>query len=103
MRNTWSGSVRPIAFPSMVSIPNWLSTWPAPIHIAKTSLAASTCRSMGSKRRDLLVIETALREGAAVVVVLAGGYAINLQDTITIHSNTAKAAKEALDAVGWKN
>jgi len=57
----------------------------------------------GLKRRDLLVIETALREGAAVAIVLAGGYAINVQDTITIHSNTAKAAKEALEAVGWKN
>ena len=57
----------------------------------------------GLMRRDLLVIETALREGAAVVVVLAGGYAINLQDTITIHSNTAKAAKQALDTIGWKN
>jgi acetoin utilization deacetylase AcuC-like enzyme len=56
----------------------------------------------GLKRRDRLVIETALREGAAVVVVLAGGYAINLEDTITIHANTAKAAKEALQAVGWK-
>lgn len=56
----------------------------------------------GLKRRDALVIETALREGAAVVVVLAGGYAINVYDTVTIHSNTAKAAKEALEAVGWK-
>jgi len=57
----------------------------------------------GLKRRDLLVIEAALREKAAVVVVLAGGYAINLQDTITIHCNTAKAAKEALEKAGWKN
>lgn len=57
----------------------------------------------GLKRRDTLVIETALREGAAVAIVLAGGYAINVQDTITIHSNTAKAAKEALDVVGWRN
>ncbi len=57
----------------------------------------------GLKRRDALVIETALREGAAVAIVLAGGYAINVQDTITIHSNTAKAAKEALEGVGWKN
>jgi acetoin utilization deacetylase AcuC-like enzyme len=56
----------------------------------------------GLKRRDRLVIETALRESAAVVVVLAGGYAINLEDTITIHANTAKAAKEALQAVSWK-
>jgi acetoin utilization deacetylase AcuC-like enzyme len=56
----------------------------------------------GLKRRDRLVIETALREGAAVTVVLAGGYAINIPDTITIHSNTAKIAKEALETVGWK-
>jgi acetoin utilization deacetylase AcuC-like enzyme len=55
----------------------------------------------GLMQRDRLVIETALREGTAVVIVLAGGYAINLQDTVTIHSNTAKVAKEALDAVGW--
>jgi acetoin utilization deacetylase AcuC-like enzyme len=55
----------------------------------------------GLMQRDRLVIETALREGTAIVIVLAGGYAINLQDTVTIHSNTAKVAKEALDAVGW--
>ena len=57
----------------------------------------------GLKRRDTLVIETALREGAAVAIVLAGGYAVKLDDTITIHSNTAKAAREALDKIGWKN
>jgi len=56
----------------------------------------------GLKRRDALVIDAALREGTAVAIVLAGGYAISIQDTITIHSNTAKAAKEALDAAGWK-
>ncbi len=55
----------------------------------------------GLMRRDRLVMETALREGTAVAIVLAGGYAVNLEDTVTIHSNTAKVAKEALDAVGW--
>lgn len=55
----------------------------------------------GLKRRDRLVIETALREGAAVAIVLAGGYAVHVEDTVTIHANTAKAAKEALDSVGW--
>ena len=55
----------------------------------------------GLMRRDRLVVETALREGTAVAIVLAGGYAINVEDTVTIHSNTAKVAKEALDAVGW--
>jgi acetoin utilization deacetylase AcuC-like enzyme len=56
----------------------------------------------GLKRRDRLVIETALGEGVPVAIVLAGGYAANVQDTVTIHSNTARIAKEALDAVGWQ-
>jgi acetoin utilization deacetylase AcuC-like enzyme len=56
----------------------------------------------GLKRRDRLVIETALRESTAVAIVLAGGYASNVEDTVTIHGNTAKVAKEALEAVGWK-
>ncbi|HXI42585.1 MAG TPA: histone deacetylase [Bryobacteraceae bacterium] len=55
----------------------------------------------GLQRRDRLVIETALREGAAVAIVLAGGYAVRVEDTVTIHANTAKVAKEALEAVGW--
>jgi acetoin utilization deacetylase AcuC-like enzyme len=56
----------------------------------------------GLKRRDRLVIETALREGTAVAIVLAGGYAVHLEDTVTIHTNTAKVAKEALEAAGWR-
>ena len=56
----------------------------------------------GLKLRDRLVIETALHEKAAVAIVLAGGYAANVEDTVTIHSNTAKMAKESLEWVGWK-
>ena|SRR5436190_16538170 len=56
----------------------------------------------GLKRRDRLVIETALCEGTAVAIVLAGGYAVHLEDTVTIHTNTAKVAKEALEGAGWK-
>ena len=55
----------------------------------------------GLMRRDRLVIETALREGTAVAIVLAGGYAVHVEDTVTIHTNTAKVAKEALAAAGW--
>jgi hypothetical protein len=36
-----------------------------------------------------------------VAITLAGGYAIDLDDTITIHANTAKAIKEVLASVGW--
>jgi acetoin utilization deacetylase AcuC-like enzyme len=56
----------------------------------------------GLQRRDRLVIEAALREGTAVAIVLAGGYAVEVRDTVTIHSNTAKVAKECLLAAGWK-
>lgn len=50
----------------------------------------------GLKRRDQLVFETALTHSVPVAVVLAGGYARNTDDTVTIHCNTAKAAREAL-------
>ena len=50
----------------------------------------------GLKQRDRLVFETALAQNVPVAVVLAGGYARHTGDTVTIHCNTAKAAKEAL-------
>jgi acetoin utilization deacetylase AcuC-like enzyme len=50
----------------------------------------------GLKQRDRVVFETALVQHVPVVVTLAGGYARNTEDTVTIHCNTAKAAKEAL-------
>jgi acetoin utilization deacetylase AcuC-like enzyme len=50
----------------------------------------------GLKQRDRLVFETALSQNVPVAVVLAGGYARNVSDTVTIHCNTANAAKEAL-------
>ena len=50
----------------------------------------------GLKRRDQLVFETALAQSVPVAVVLAGGYARDTDDTVTIHCNTAKAACEAL-------
>ena len=50
----------------------------------------------GLKRRDRLVFDLAREHGVPVVVTLAGGYAINVEDTVTIHSNTAKAAAEVL-------
>jgi acetoin utilization deacetylase AcuC-like enzyme len=56
----------------------------------------------GLRERDRLVIETALAAGVPVAIVLAGGYAVNTNDTVRIHANTAKAAREALERVGWK-
>ena len=50
----------------------------------------------GLKRRDRLVFETALAQAVPVAVVLADGYADDTDDTVSIHGNTAKAAREAL-------
>jgi acetoin utilization deacetylase AcuC-like enzyme len=51
----------------------------------------------GLKERDRLVMWTALHANIPVAVVLAGGYAVNVQDTVTIQSNTAHVAKEVLE------
>jgi acetoin utilization deacetylase AcuC-like enzyme len=53
----------------------------------------------GLKERDALVFGIAKAEGIPVMVTLAGGYALKLEDTITIHCNTVAAAKELF---GWK-
>jgi len=50
----------------------------------------------GLKQRDRVVFETGLASGVPTAVVLAGGYARNTDDTVAIHCNTAKAAREAL-------
>jgi acetoin utilization deacetylase AcuC-like enzyme len=55
----------------------------------------------GLKARDRLVVATALMHKVPVAITLAGGYAVDLDDTITIHANTAKAVKEVLASVGW--
>ena len=53
----------------------------------------------GLMERDHLVIWTALTHDVPVAIVLAGGYAQNVEDTITIHANTAAVAKEVLTKV----
>jgi acetoin utilization deacetylase AcuC-like enzyme len=56
----------------------------------------------GLRERDRLVIWTALHTHIPVAIVLAGGYAVNVQDTVTIHANTARVAKEVLEKTGWQ-
>jgi len=55
----------------------------------------------GLRERDRMVIWGALHSHIPVVIVLAGGYAVNVQDTVTIHANTAQVAKEVLEKTGW--
>jgi acetoin utilization deacetylase AcuC-like enzyme len=48
----------------------------------------------GLKKRDELVFRVARARGIPVMVTYAGGYARNVEDTVTIHCNTVIAAKE---------
>jgi len=48
----------------------------------------------GLKKRDDLVFRVARARNIPVMVTYAGGYAQNVEDTVTIHSNTVIAAKE---------
>lgn len=48
----------------------------------------------GLKRRDEFIFRLAKTRGIPVMVTLAGGYAQDINDTITIHANTVAAAKE---------
>ncbi len=48
----------------------------------------------GLKERDRMVIKTALENKNPVLILLAGGYAVKTKDTVEIHVNTAKIAKE---------
>jgi acetoin utilization deacetylase AcuC-like enzyme len=54
----------------------------------------------GLKARDALVFRIAKAERIPVMVTLAGGYALNVEDTITIHCNTVLAAKEVFGEKG---
>lgn len=48
----------------------------------------------GLKKRDQLVFRVARARNLPVMVTYAGGYAQNVEDTVTIHSNTVISAKE---------
>ena len=48
----------------------------------------------GLRERDLLVLGEARRRRIPVAVVLAGGYAVDTEDTVTAHLNTIKAAQK---------
>src|ERR1700685_2902483 len=54
----------------------------------------------GLKKRDELVFRVARARDIPVMVSYAGGYARDVEDTVTIHSNTVVAAKEIFAAAG---
>jgi acetoin utilization deacetylase AcuC-like enzyme len=52
----------------------------------------------GLKKRDELVFRVACTRGIPIMVTFAGGYARNVEDTVTIHANTIVSAKEVFQA-----
>lgn len=50
----------------------------------------------GLKKRDELVFRVAKARGIPIMVTYAGGYARNVEDTVTIHCNTVIAAAEVI-------
>ena len=50
----------------------------------------------GLMDRDRFLIGTAVTGKIPIASVLAGGYALNVEDTLTIHANTAAVAKSVL-------
>lgn len=50
----------------------------------------------GLLRRDRLVLSAARERRVPVCITLAGGYAVNVEDTVTIHANTVRATRELL-------
>ena len=50
----------------------------------------------GLRRRDRLVIDTVRRAGVPLAVVLAGGYARRVEDTVAIHVATIDEARRAV-------
>ena len=52
----------------------------------------------GLVQRDRMVLESARRRKIPAHVTLAGGYAAQVEDTVTIHANTVKTAREVFKA-----
>ncbi len=61
----------------------------------KDQLGSLQITKEGLRKRDELVIRSAAERGIPVVVMLAGGYAPDVNDTVEIHCNTAQVALEA--------
>jgi acetoin utilization deacetylase AcuC-like enzyme len=59
----------------------------------KDQLGGLGLTKSGLKERDKIVIENARRLGIGVAVVMAGGYALEIKDTVDIHLNTVRIAQ----------
>jgi acetoin utilization deacetylase AcuC-like enzyme len=61
---------------------------------AEDQLGGLALTMEGLGERDRMVLTRCARAGVGVAVVLAGGYARNVDDTVTIHRHTVEVARE---------
>jgi acetoin utilization deacetylase AcuC-like enzyme len=60
----------------------------------KDQLGGLRLTKEGLRQRDLIVLTEARRLRIPVAVVLAGGYAVEMGDTVAVHLNTIRIAKK---------
>ncbi len=56
----------------------------------------------GLRRRDELIFQSLGDAGVPVAVTLAGGYAVNFDDTVEIHCETVRAARQQVEGRGTR-
>ncbi len=61
------------------------------------TLGRMAVTKIGLSQRDQIVFELCSRDGLPVAVVMAGGYARNIDDTVDIQFNTVRCAAELFD------
>jgi acetoin utilization deacetylase AcuC-like enzyme len=65
----------------------------------KDQLGGLRVTKEGLRERDRIVVEEARRLRIPVAIVLAGGYAANVEDTVAIHINTIKVAERSAKVI----
>jgi len=69
----------------------------------KDQLGGLKITKEGLRERDLIIIKEARRLGIPVVILLAGGYAFEIKDTVSIHLNTIKVAQAVERRLNWQH
>ena len=78
----------------VIPVYNSAQIMPSLLARLRTVLGGLDLTLPGLKRRDELVFRVAKAQNIPVMVTYAGGYAVKVEDTVTIHCNTVIAAKE---------
>jgi acetoin utilization deacetylase AcuC-like enzyme len=65
----------------------------------KDQLGGLRVTKEGLRERDRIVVEEARRLRIPVAIVLAGGYAANVEDTVAIHLDTIKVAQKSAKVI----